>query len=73
MPPTIVSLELDRLTLDYYCTSCNGMMVPTRTHAGEKSLTCCRCSHEVAYATRFASCRIAEWSPVIPAECCGGS
>ncbi len=64
---TIV-LELDKLTLDYHCVECGGLMVETRTIAHERSLTCCRCGHEVMWITRFASCKVAEWSPVLAAE-----
>lgn len=52
--------ELDQLALAFHCASCGGRMLPTRTHAGEKSLTCVRCSHEVCWSTRFVSCKVAE-------------
>lgn len=52
--------ELDRLSLTFFCLDCSGVMVRTMTYAHEIILACRGCGHEVAWSTRFLSCRVGE-------------
>ena len=59
---TIILQDVETLALAFHCSSCEGLMVESRTIAGEKSLTCCRCKHEVAYGVRFEACKVSDWA-----------
>lgn len=61
-----IARDVEHLVLSFFCANCDAPMVGSTTFAGEPSLVCTKCRHEVAYSTRLVSCKVAEKAYTAP-------